>query len=728
MDGNQLLNTTFFTNSFNYKNILFIDKDLPDFKILFDSVNSNTFPILYSRNDSKKYILNILNKFSVIDRIAICFMSSNKYIFLDNKPLFLDNENVPYSENLKFIIDIISKFSVKYIDFITCNTLKYENWNNYYNILKNNTNVIIGASDKKVGNSNYGGDWIMKTTNIDIKFIYFNENICYFNYLLDYGYSSIIVYDNILYSCGDNSSGQLGIGYNSDYEVNLFKMKIPNSIPASVVPMLVASGSNFTIVLFSDNTVYGCGDNSFGQLGNGTYKSSYILTPMTNPPDSVPVYIACGGSFTIVLMEDGSIYGCGYNSAGELGNGTTNSSNILTKMIIPNSIPNDVVPISVACGFNLTIVVFSDNTVYGTGYNLYGQLGLGNNNTYNVSSLTQMITTGLIPVYVACGYDFTLILMKDGSIYGCGDNLDGQLGNTNIKQTNTTLTPMQNMPLATPLSIVCGFHTAIVLMQEGTIYGTGGNSDGELGIGNTNNVSNLTKMIIPNSIPNGVVPISIASGGNFTIVSFNNNTFYATGNNSFGQLGNETNNNSIELTQMIIATEPIPCFNETTKILGLNNNLEEEYFPIEKLKIGDIVKTYKHGYRKIKIIFHNKMLNNPKIFSECMYKMEKTDNNELIEDLIVTGGHSILVDDLEDNKEKNEEFFGSETPTIDNKFLLLSAVSNKFNLINESKIFTYYHIILENDDDDDRRYGIWANGILTETPSMNYYNNKIKTT
>jgi hypothetical protein len=163
------------------------------------------------------------------------------------------------------------------------------------------------------------------------------------------------------------------------------------------------------------------------------------------------------------------------------------------------------------------------------------------------------------------------------------------------------------------------------------------------------------------------------------------------------------------------------CFNEGTKILCLTNNVEE-YIPIEQLKKGDLVKSYKHGYRKIDLIGKNPMINNPDKFNECMYKMEKTEFNGLIEDLIVTGGHSILVDDLVDYKEKNDEIFGG-IHKIDHKYLLLASVSNDFTKLETINVYTYYHFILENNGNDDERFGIWANGILTETPSKNQFIN-----
>ena len=156
------------------------------------------------------------------------------------------------------------------------------------------------------------------------------------------------------------------------------------------------------------------------------------------------------------------------------------------------------------------------------------------------------------------------------------------------------------------------------------------------------------------------------------------------------------------------------CFNEGTKILCLNTNFQEEYIPIENLRKGDLVKSYKHGYRKIDLIGKNTMINNPEKFNACMYKMEKTEDNGLLEDLIITGGHSILVDNLGEYKEENDKIFGG-IHMIDDKYLLLSAVSKDFKKLEHTHLYTYYHFILENKGNDTERFGVWANGVLTET-------------
>jgi len=95
---------------------------------------------------------------------------------------------------------------------------------------------------------------------------------------------------------------------------------------------------------------------------------------------------------------------------------------------------------------------------------------------------------------------------------------------------------------------------------------------------------------------------------------------------------------------------------------------------------------------------------------------------EGFEPLIVTGGHSILVDYLtQEEQEKQAVFWERGEEIIDDKLLMIAPVSPLFTQIKERKLFTYYHFSVQNDGDDDRRYGVWANGFLTETPSVNQY-------
>ena len=199
--------------------------------------------------------------------------------------------------------------------------------------------------------------------------------------------------------------------------------------------------------------------------------------------------------------------------------------------------------------------------------------------------------------------------------------------------------------------------------------------------------------------------------------SLNNPNLLAFDSSEYLYVSNSGLNNILKTTNVV-------CFNENTKILCLNNLFEEVYIPIQDLKKGDFVKTYKYGFRKIEFILKGEFYNNPNYFYKSMYKMEKTDENELLEDLIITGGHSIMEDSISEEEQEKYNKLGLnnfiEENKIDDKFLVLAAVSDKFIQLKDNNKYTYYHLLIENNGDNKERYGIWANGILTETTSKEY--------
>jgi len=223
-----------------------------------------------------------------------------------------------------------------------------------------------------------------------------------------------------------------------------------------------------------------------------------------------------------------------------------------------------------------------------------------------------------------------------------------------------------------------------------------------------------------NATTNGTTTNGTTTNGTTTNATTNGTTTNGTTTNGTTTNGTTTNGTTTNGTTTngttTNAPAPVPgpgtadpiCFNEGTKILCFNKNLQEEYISIEHLKKGDLVKTYKHGYRRIDLIGKNVMVNNPDNSKKCMYKMVKTDKNCLLEDLIITGGHSILVDDpkLLDKKRKIKK--------VDDKYLLFSSISKDFIKLTNNNLYTYWHLTLETDDDN-QRFGIWSNGLLTET-------------
>ena len=149
---------------------------------------------------------------------------------------------------------------------------------------------------------------------------------------------------------------------------------------------------------------------------------------------------------------------------------------------------------------------------------------------------------------------------------------------------------------------------------------------------------------------------------------------------------------------------PPICYNRGTRIL-----CENGYRLIEDLKIGDLVQTYLHGNLPIECIKSNKMINNPDKWSECMYRLPLTE----FDDLIVTGGHGILKNTI-NNLDSDKMWINSyRFSKIGRLFLHRAAFCKDFIKIQTAEQFEYYHLSLKGKNN--KRYGIWANGVLSES-------------
>jgi hypothetical protein len=161
-----------------------------------------------------------------------------------------------------------------------------------------------------------------------------------------------------------------------------------------------------------------------------------------------------------------------------------------------------------------------------------------------------------------------------------------------------------------------------------------------------------------------------------------------------------------------------PCFNQGTRILCDN----DQYRAIEDLRPGMLVKTYRHGYRPIEYIGHKTMVNDPTLWSACMYKIPQSDG--MCDDLIMTGGHALLLERPTQSaieKAKIIEYWGKDVCQIDNRHTMPLAASQRAVQLTDTNTYTYYHLVLEDDGDAMRKYGVWANGVLVESSTREQF-------
>jgi hypothetical protein len=164
------------------------------------------------------------------------------------------------------------------------------------------------------------------------------------------------------------------------------------------------------------------------------------------------------------------------------------------------------------------------------------------------------------------------------------------------------------------------------------------------------------------------------------------------------------------------AAAPI-CFLEGTKILT-----KEGYKKIEELKKGDLVKTLLNGYKKIDMIGYKNMWNqaSEERIKDQLYVYKKKNVEEVFEDLVLTGCHSVLIDRFEtsEKREKVRSLLGGIFIT-EKKARLPACLDERAEVYKSEGFYTIYHVALENELYTNS-YGIYANGLLVESCSIKH--------
>ena len=161
----------------------------------------------------------------------------------------------------------------------------------------------------------------------------------------------------------------------------------------------------------------------------------------------------------------------------------------------------------------------------------------------------------------------------------------------------------------------------------------------------------------------------------------------------------------------------VPCFLEGTNILCQVDGVEK-YIPIETMRKDTIVKTL-NGFKKVVLIGKRPLYNpgNNERIKDRLYKY----SNDI--DLFITGCHSVLVDNLTDKQRKDTLAMLGDIYVTEGKYRLIACVDDRSEPWNSEGAYTIWHFALEHTDIK-MNYGVYANGLLVESCSINYLKNK----
>eukprot|EP00163_Fabomonas_tropica_P005620 TRINITY_DN1520_c0_g1_i3.p1 TRINITY_DN1520_c0_g1~~TRINITY_DN1520_c0_g1_i3.p1 ORF type:complete len:1436 (-),score=300.40 TRINITY_DN1520_c0_g1_i3:113-4420(-) len=248
---------------------------------------------------------------------------------------------------------------------------------------------------------------------------------------------TLVLTDNgFVYAFGRNDCGQLGIGKAGKDPVftpTLVKPVFeqgPGASPATqTVELLVTDiscGSNHSAIITSTGDVFCFGSNENGKLGTDRRLAS-ARVQRASPGHVSALFdigvhsVACGGTFTLILTDDGEVFSCGDGRSGQLGHGDKTS---LSEATLVAGL-SDVVQI--AAGDSHALAVTASGAVYAWGFNVYGQLGHGHQKNIYTPRLVSALDHVRV-VQVVCGSQSSYAWTEQGKLYSWGCGLDGRLG------------------------------------------------------------------------------------------------------------------------------------------------------------------------------------------------------------------------------------------------------------------------------------------------------------
>lgn len=329
--------------------------------------------------------------------------------------------------------------------------------------------------------------------------------------------------DGAVWTWGDNSCGQLGDGTRAN-----------RSTPAKVNGLsgvvAVAAGRNHCLALKADGTVWAWGSNRYGQLGDGTHANR--LTPSQVIELDGVMGISAGSCYSLALKADGTVWAWGVNDRGQQGDGT------MVDRDRPVRVDGICEIVAINAGEAHCMALAADGTVWAWGSNYDGQLGDG---TETQRSAPVQVSGLDGVVAIAAGSAMSMALKNDSTVWIWGSGpyvgFEGE----------RRLMPIRVAELDGVVAIAAGWSSCLAIGLDGAVWGWG-RILSDSGAGYTTVPTRVAGV-------NGAVAV-YTSRGSHRMALMDDGTLRAWGSNYSGKLGDGTNTDRLEPVCVLSFIEP----------------------------------------------------------------------------------------------------------------------------------------------------------------------------
>ncbi len=332
--------------------------------------------------------------------------------------------------------------------------------------------------------------------------------------------------DGTVWTWGSDTNGELGD------DLTLSNKSTPVQVSGLSGVYAIAAGAYHNLALTCSGKMWAWGQDTYGQLGNNA--------TLLNQPTPVEITgasncraIGAGAYHSFGIRYDGALYAWGYNVFGQLGDGFT--VNQPTPVSLSTTAFNNI--IAVEGGYGHSIGLHANGSALSWGYNSQGQIGNG-----TASSTAFQLTpyTGIVDVVsIAAGAYHSAVTQGNGDMYSSGYDLYGQLGDNANLTDQPRFVPVSTTPTTPPRKKVSsggagGYHS-LILQGNGTVNSVGRDHVGQLG-----NDASLTNQPLPVPVVGLNDIVAIAAGDSHSLALRHDGVVWSWGADSLGQLGDNT--------------------------------------------------------------------------------------------------------------------------------------------------------------------------------------------
>nr|WP_275934676.1 RCC1 domain-containing protein [Microbacterium testaceum] len=272
---------------------------------------------------------------------------------------------------------------------------------------------------------------------------------------------------------------------------------------------------------------WGLGES--GQLGNNDTRDAFVPVRVSSPGDVVFTQVSAGGSHSLGVATDGSLWAWGSAASGQLGTGDS------VDQRTPSRSAKRVFT-QVSAGYSHSLAIASDGSVWAWGTGKDGRLG---NNSRSDSAVPVAVSPAWGPsvfiTQVSAGFSHSLALASDGSVWAWGAGVGGLLGNGTDQESLVPVPVSKSWGGAVSImQVSAGLTHSLAVASDGRVWSWGQGGKGQLGTG----------ALVSSSVPvpvlgalDGVRVQQVGAGGDRSLALTNDGAVWAWGDGEGGGLG-----------------------------------------------------------------------------------------------------------------------------------------------------------------------------------------------